>query len=240
MSPCCTPQANLRGTDKFFSRQAKRYLKQFRKRGLAKEQRYLLEGILSTTIEGKAILEIGCGIGALHLTLLKQGGLSAVGIDISEGMLEAAGQLSRESGFENRASYLNGDFAAISDKVGPASIVILDKVVCCYEDLYDLLNKSLAKCGGVYALSFPRPNAMIRMFFNLPILIGTLFRWSFRPYWHDWEKMVQRIQGAGFKQVYKRDTMVWTVRVFEFETRKEELGGREGGTLLQYRRTSPM
>jgi magnesium-protoporphyrin O-methyltransferase len=214
MPSCCAPRTSPEGTDKFFSKQTKRYLKNFHKRGLAKEQRYLLEGIRPESISGKTVLEIGCGIGALHLTLLKHGGASAVGIDISEGMLQAATQLSREFGFENRVSYINGDFAAMDEQIASADVVLVDKVVCCYRDLDDLLTKSISKCTGVYALSFPRPNALVRIYFTLPIMIGTLLKWSFRPWWHDWEKMVQKIQDAGFRQVYKRDTLVWTVRVF--------------------------
>lgn len=215
LSSCCPPSTNLEGTGTFFSNQARRYLKKFHKRGLAKEQRYLVEGIQSASMKGGTILEIGCGIGALHLTLLKQGPGSAVGIDISDGMLQAARQLSRNFGIENRTTYLDGDFARIEKEVAPADVVILDKVVCCYEDLDDLLRKSLAKCGSVFALSFPRPNTFIKIFFNVPIIIGTILRWSFHPWWHDWEKMVQRIQEAGFKQVYKRDTVMWSVSVFE-------------------------
>lgn len=209
---CC--QQPLHGTNRFFSKNAGSYLKKFRKRGLAKEQRLLLEGIVSSDIGGMSILEIGCGVGGLHLTLLRWGAASAVGVDIAEGMLEGARTLSREFGFEERTRYLLGDFVRLEKTVASADITLLDKVVCCYEDLETLLGTSLAKTGKVYALSFPRSNLMMRLLISFGIAAGKLLRWSFHPYWHDWQALTESIQAAGFRQTYRRATFFWDVRVF--------------------------
>src|ERR1041385_7221784 len=114
MPSCCSSCTSVQGTDKFFSNQSKRYLKKFRKRGLAKEQTFLVEGIELSSIAGKSILEIGCGVGGLHLTMLRHGADSAVGIDISEGMLEGAKQLSSELGLNERTAYHLGDFVQMN------------------------------------------------------------------------------------------------------------------------------
>ena len=210
---CC--QRTIQGTDKFFSKTSRRYMKNFRKKGLAKEQTYLAEGITSADIQNKTILEIGCGVGGLHITLLKQGARIAVGIDIAQGMLDGAKALSKELGMETRTEYILGDFVQLNGKITQADITILDKVVCCYEDVNTLLDKSLAKTRNIYALSFPKSNTFNKLFFAIPITLGKLLRWSFHPYWHDWGAIVNRIQAAGFKQTYKNATFVWDVRVFE-------------------------
>ena len=112
MTGCCTPSPGTEGTNKFFSKQATRYMKKFRKKGLAKEQRYLIEGILSAGISGTSVLEIGCGVGGVHLTLLNHGASSATGIDIAEGMLNGAKELAREMNLGDRAKlFLAGRLA---------------------------------------------------------------------------------------------------------------------------------
>src|ERR1051325_7226674 len=63
MNSCCT-SSSLPGTNKFFSKSSKRYLKQFRKRGLAKEQRLLLEGFPRYRMRHRrsALLSVGTGL----------------------------------------------------------------------------------------------------------------------------------------------------------------------------------
>ncbi len=215
MSCNCFDNSAQAGTNKFFSKFSKKYLKQFRKRGLAKEQRYLAEGIALYPIKGTSLLEIGCGVGGLHLTLLKQGAVSATGIDISEGMLQGAKQLAQEMGFDKQTTYILGDFVQTNSEISEADITILDKVVCCYENVDELLETSLAKTRKIYALSFPRPTLFIKTMFHVPIVLGKLLKWSFHPYWHEWHQILQTIEQNGFTQTFHKHTFVWDVRVFE-------------------------
>lgn len=213
MNSCCSTSP-LPGTSKFFSDSSKKYLKRFKRRGLAKEQGYLLEGMTQSSVAGKSILEIGCGVGGLHLSILQQGAAKATGIDLSDEMLDAAKKLSAELGLAGRTTYLLGDFAAMNGEAPASDIVILDKVVCCYENMDGLLRKSLRKTGATYAISFPRPWALSRMMVGALILRSKILRMTFRPFWHDWDRMVGAIRSEGFSEVYSRDTLVWAVRVF--------------------------
>ncbi len=201
------------GTGRFFSRQSARYVKKFRKKGLAKEQRLLFHGITTEPVDGKSILDIGCGVGGLHISLLEKGASSASGVDMSEGMLSAARGLARERGLDGRTRYLQGDVALLADSVPPADIVLLDKVVCCYEDLPGLLDASLRKCREVFALSFPRNHQAF--FFRSAMILGRLFRCSFHPYWHDWGAMLDLIRQRGGREIYRGSTLAWSVRVFD-------------------------
>ncbi len=175
---------------------------------------YLVEGITSSNVHNKSILEIGCGVGGLHITLLKEGAGSAVGIDIAQGMLDGAKVLAKELGMETRTKYILGDFAQLNGEIEDADITILDKVVCCYEDVNTLLDKSLAKTRSTYALSFPKSSFLIKLFFGFHITVAKLLHWKFRPHWHDWDAVVKRIESAGFKQMYQNATFFWDVRVF--------------------------
>lgn len=215
MSCHCVVSDCILGTDRFFTKFSKKYLKRYRRRGLAKEQKYLIEGITMTDIAGKSILDIGCGIGGIHLEMLKHGASMAVGVEISQGMIEAAKQLSKEMGFDSKTRHLHGDFLEMDENIPRADITILDKVICCYENVDELITKSAQKTQSIYGLSFPRPHWMIKFIFNLPILAGKILRWKFRPYWHDWIAVLAMIQKLGFTQRYNRNTFLWSVYIFE-------------------------
>jgi magnesium-protoporphyrin O-methyltransferase len=213
----CTPSPPASGLGRFFSKNSKRYLKTYRRKGLAKEQRLLIDGITSTAPGGKTVLDIGCGIGALHISLLSAGAASAVGVDAAEGMIEHARILAAEEGVDDRTAYHVGDFVGLQPSLSAADITILDKVVCCYERVDELVGLSLDKTRSVYALTFPRPHILVRCIISIPIIVGTILRWSFRPYWHDWQEMLGLIERSGFRECYAGETMMWSVKVFRRE-----------------------
>ena len=200
---------------KFFSKNSKKYLRTYKRKGLAREQRMLVEGITSKPLIGKTLLEIGCGVGGLHLALLKCGAASAVGIDAAEGMIEKAKILARDESLEGSTQYLLGDFVALQPAVAAADVTILDKVVCCYENAGELVAKSLEKTRSVYALSFPKPHFLVKWSFVVPIIAAKMFRWSFHPYWHDWQKLLDSIEQRGFQKRYENSTLMWSICVFE-------------------------
>ena len=215
MNCCRTANETFTGTDSFFTKLSRRHLKKFRRKGLANEQRMLREGIGSVGISEASILEIGSGIGALHLTLLQDGASRATGIDIAEGMIATSRMLSQELKLGDRVTYHQGDFLRCSSEMQMADIILLDKVVCCYEDVDTLVEKSLALSDRIYAVSMPRSRWWLKMLISIPVILGTTFRWSFHPYWHDWNRIQLRIQSSGFIQRYSNHTMLWEVCVYE-------------------------
>ena len=215
MSSCCNSPQSYSGTNIFFSKWSQSYAKKFRKGKLEKVQRYLVHGIMRDPISGRRILDIGCGVGSLHLTLLKEGAGKSVGIEMAEGMLDEAKQFAANLGHSDRVEYHLGDFVQLADTLSEADITILDKVVCCYEDLDVLIDKSTRKTRKIYALSHPKENLMMEVAFKTQILLAKIFKWSFRPYWHDWPRMKSMILARGFDLVYKGSTVAWQVLVFK-------------------------
>lgn len=207
---CCT----LEGTAKFFNPQARRLEKQFKKKGLRKEQRYLAEGIRQSGMREAEILEIGCGVGGLHLSLLKDGAAKATGFDISERMIATARKLSAEMGLQERTQYRHGDFVAMHDESPAADVTILDKVICCYEDVSELIARSTAKTRRIYAVSYPRQNPFVRLVFKSTKFFLKLFRQAFHPFYHEPEQIQNWIGDSGFEKVYEKETLVWLVQVF--------------------------
>ncbi len=211
---CCQSQL-CDGTNRFFSRWSKRYAKDFRKKGPDKIQKMILKGIGSRGSSSRHVLDIGCGVGSLHLTLLKQGAKRATGIEVSAGMLEEARKLSAEHDLSEKIEYVEGDFVQVAERIDKSDITVLDKVVCCYDNPDALLRASIEKSSGIYAMSHPREHLLIKLTFKIQIFFHRLFRASFHPYWHDWGALRRKILSSGFVLRYEDANFVWRVLVFE-------------------------
>jgi 2-polyprenyl-3-methyl-5-hydroxy-6-metoxy-1,4-benzoquinol methylase len=63
-------------------------------------------------IEGKTVLDVGCGPGHYSIALARSGALSVCGIDFAKAMVGLAGSKARAAGVDDRCSFLQGDFLA--------------------------------------------------------------------------------------------------------------------------------
>lgn len=215
MANCCVHPADTGPTGKFFSKRSCSYARSFSKGKIERIQRYLIGEIQKESLRGKTLLDIGCGVGTLHLTLLQQGAVSAVGIDMSEQMLSHARSFAQKFGVESQVSYRPGDFMAIADSVDSADITMLDKVICCYEDLEGLINASADKTKFLYAVTFPANNLLTKLIFKAEIAIAKLFRTGFRPYWHTWSRVPQLLAQRGFVPVSSTSQLTWQAALFK-------------------------
>jgi SAM-dependent methyltransferase len=159
MSCCSIPCTD---TSRFFSRLTRLYRWRFCLFGFEKSQRHLIDGIRHTGVEGKTLLEIGCGAGHLQRALLQAGAHHGVGVDLSARLIGEARLEAQRTGLAARTDYRQGDFVDLADEIEPADIVVLDKVVCCYPDAERLLTTALDRSQRVLALTYPRDRAATR------------------------------------------------------------------------------
>jgi 2-polyprenyl-3-methyl-5-hydroxy-6-metoxy-1,4-benzoquinol methylase len=215
MDSCCRAGADCSGTSAFFSRWSGSYAKRFRKGKLDRIQKYLVEGIKREPLRGCSVLDIGCGVGPVHLTLLKEGAGRSLGVDLSDAMLKQAKQFAHTSGLAEHIEYLVGDFVQLSSSIPESDITVLDKVVCCYEDLDELILKSTGKTKATFALTHPKENLLTKGLFKGHEALAKLLRWDFHPFWHDWAGMKARILSQGFTLRYEHSTLTWHALVFQ-------------------------
>ena len=78
--------------NQFNSREAAKKLGDYHKNGPAGTTRLLIEALKEAGVEGRTLLDIGGGIGAIQTELLKAGAQSAVSVDASTAYIEAAQQ----------------------------------------------------------------------------------------------------------------------------------------------------
>ncbi|MCS6847042.1 MAG: class I SAM-dependent methyltransferase [Anaerolineae bacterium] len=154
----CCAGSNCRAFESVFDASyAEDDLEEYRAHGPAKSTRALLQAIQDATpVAGATLLDIGGGVGAVHHELLKAGARSAVDVDGSSAFLAAARREAERLGHADRVSYLHGDFVTLAGEIASADIVTLDRVICCYPDMPQLVGAAAARARRVLGLVFPR------------------------------------------------------------------------------------
>ena len=67
-------------------------------------------------VEGRSVLDIGCGPGHYSVALAKRGAASVVGVDFAPSMIELATQLAQQTGVADRCQFEQKDFMAFSSE----------------------------------------------------------------------------------------------------------------------------
>jgi SAM-dependent methyltransferase len=119
-------------------------------------QRYVHTLAALDKLQGKRILDVGCGSGRYAVELAK-GGATVVGVDFSEEMLKMSRERAREAGVEDRTQFIAADFAEWgrnSTEQFDASFAmgVFDYI----EDAAGFLKTMAARSNEVIA-SFPSP-----------------------------------------------------------------------------------
>ena len=209
------PSACCPGVDEFFSqRLAYRELQTYRRRGLSRSTKKLINALLKQDITGWTLLDIGGGIGAIQHAVLDAGGTSVVGVDASKEYLRALQEEALRLGNRLRTSLYHSDFVAIADKLDTADIVTLDRVLCCYKDLESLVAASTAKVRRVYGLVYPRGSLLSRLGIFLFNASMWLTRKEFRTHFHHPDKIHSLVAAAGLSESYRANTLLWQVEVY--------------------------
>jgi hypothetical protein len=69
----------------------------------------------------------------------------AVVVDASSAYLAAASEEAARRERSSSTQFVHGDFLTVAGDLAPATVVTLDRVVCCYPAYRPLLEKSLAR-----------------------------------------------------------------------------------------------
>jgi magnesium-protoporphyrin O-methyltransferase len=156
MSFCCAAEGQ------FDHKVAERDLRRYRKRGADATTRLMLAELRRWPLQGKQLLDIGGGIGAVSAELADSGIACATLVEASPAYLEAA-RVELGSRYASRPTqYLLGDFAVIAGTLADADVVTLDRVVCCYPDAEALLQGAAARTRQLLAFTYPRDRWYVR------------------------------------------------------------------------------
>ena len=107
---CCGPVSVNGLSEQFGEGYSSGQLAGYRKNGLGVRALALVEFLQDRGLEGKTVLDIGSGIGALHMELLLAGAERATGVDASPTNIAAARTLADEMGVADRVEERPGGF----------------------------------------------------------------------------------------------------------------------------------
>ncbi len=189
-------------------------LRVYRGEGPDETTLWLLDDLKARGVQGLTLLDIGGGIGAIQHELLKSGAASAVHVDASSAYIEAAQREARRRKLKDKIEWLHGNFVDLAPDLQPSSIVTLDKVICCYDDMPALVRASARLAGRYYGIIVPRDTWWFRAAVRVMNIFQAIFRNPYRMFVHPHQKIDAIIKRAGLKRAFTRDNWMWHVAVY--------------------------
>lgn len=182
--------------------------------GLPDSTAELIEALRSQGVEGAALIDIGAGVGMVHLELLAAGAASAIDVDASSAYLAVARAEAERRGMGERVAYRHGNAVDLAPELPPADVVTLDRVICCYPDLRSLLSAAVRPRPRLIGLVHPTDSWWVRASATvLNALSGLLLRRD-NFYIHRQAEIDRVLQQAGFRRLHTGGSRVWRVAVY--------------------------
>lgn len=197
--------------DKVARHDAQRY----RRKGAGSVARRVVDLVRAHGVEGATVLEIGGGVGAIQLELLKAGAAHATNVELSPAYDAYAEELAREAGAADRVTRLLADVATDGADVGPADIVVMHRVVCCYPDYEALVGAAAARARRLLVMTYPPRNAASRFVVAAQNGFFRLARREFRTFAHPPRAVLAAAEARGLQIVARDRKRVWLIAALE-------------------------
>jgi magnesium-protoporphyrin O-methyltransferase len=212
VSDCCTPK----GYGQIFSeKNAAGEAKRYRRKGLDGTSKRIFDFIRESGIEGKTLLEVGGGIGAIEIELLKAGMARAINVELTPTYETAARGLLAEAGLTDLVERRVMDFAQSGPEVEPADVVVMNRVICCYPDMPKLAGAAADRAKGMLVISFPNRRWWTRIGLTLANFGFRVIRLQFRVFLHPPGLILAAVERRGFKTRFNQPGLLWQVVALE-------------------------
>lgn len=208
MDDCCDPKGYQAV---FSSRFARRVAKRYSKRGLSPAASRMVGFVSEHGLEGATVLEIGGGVGELHVELLRRGAARVTNLEISTSYEAEARALLERAGLTERVTRGFGDIATSPELAEPADVVVMHRVVCCYPDYQLLLSVAANHARRLLVYSHPADNVVAKAIIGSENLVRRLQRNPFRAFVHPPDAMVAAAEGDGLRTEYRHRAKDWQV-----------------------------
>ena len=161
------------------------------------------------------MLEIGGGVGALEVELLRRGADRAVNVELSPAYEAFARDLLAESGLAERVERRVGDLVEEPGLVGAADVVVMHRVVCCYPDMPALVGAAADKARKALALTYPRDAWWTRLGAAAVNLFMRLTRNEYRSFIHPPARIRGVVASHGLHATREHHGVLWQLAAFE-------------------------
>ena len=205
---CCDEDLALIGYD---GRDAASDLARWQRHGPRATTQELIDVIRAVGVEGQVVLDIGAGVGAIHVSLLEAGATAAIDVDASRVYLATARAEAERRGLAERIDYRYGDVVELATDLPAADIVTLDSVICCYPYLDALLEAALRSRPRLVGLTYPRDVWWMVAFMRLYNVAHAIARSAARYFIHRQAELDRLMNEAGFRNAYDGGSRAWRV-----------------------------
>jgi glycosyltransferase A (GT-A) superfamily protein (DUF2064 family) len=168
----------------FTASTARRDLERYRAKGIGALERRIVASVVAAGVDGRSVLEIGGGIGALQAELLEAGAATGEIVELVAAYEPYARELMAEKGLAERLSFRVADVLEDPGSASRADVVVLNRVVCCSPDGVELTSTASRLARRTLVLSYPRDRALVRLGVAAINLAQRLLGRSFRAFVH--------------------------------------------------------
>lgn len=210
---CCEMENNTFGED-----EAKANLKAYRRRGPAKQTKLILEAVRSLKLKQTSLLDIGGGIGTIHHELLKDVANQATHIDASSAYLKIATEEAKRLGHGEQVTFIHADFTDVAAELPQVDVVTLDRVVCCYPNMRELLKAASSKSRKALAMTYPREVWYTKSVIAIMNFFQRLRKDPFRVFVHPVHEMEALLKSEGLQRVVTRKLFIWEMALYQRAT----------------------
>jgi magnesium-protoporphyrin O-methyltransferase len=208
LSDCCSPK----GYQWIFSEKTARGDAQsYRRKGLDATSQLIVDYLKERGVEGRTVLEVGGGVGAIQIELLKAGATRATSVELTPTYEQVALELLREAGLEDRVERKVMDFAHSANEFAMADIVIMNRVICCYPDMPVLAGAAADHTAEVLVMSFPRRTWWTRALLSVGNLALRVARRQFQVFIHPPAQILAEAERHGLRKALDNPGRFWQV-----------------------------
>ncbi len=211
MSSCCrgAPCEEL-----FDDRVAAWYLRSYQRHGVGALERKMLGTLRPADVQGKRVLEIGGGVGAIQAELLKRGASAGEVVELVDAYRPFAEKLAAGAGVASRSTFRVADVLADNRAVEPAGVVVLNRVVCCSAEGLELVGVAAGLTNGTLLLSFPKSTALARFAQRAQHWWANFTRHQYRFYVRPGADIRAAAENVGLEFVAGGSGLVWEYQAF--------------------------
>ena len=183
--------------------------------GIKNNSRQLYNMISTLPLEGIDALDVGGGVGAITFELFKLGVRSATMVDISVQYVQLFLEEAKQQGLYNSAQGIQGDFLQCANQISPHDLLVMDKVVCCYNNYDSLVSRAGEKARRWIAYSLPADVWWVRWGHWFEQIWNRVKGDHFKTYVHPTAKIEAILLSKGFRLLEKRRWREWEYALFE-------------------------
>jgi hypothetical protein len=198
----------------FGVRHAEKDLKRYRRSGPDVTTRLLLDALKTQGLQGATLLDVGAGIGVVHHELLSAGARSAIHVDGTDANVHVAEQEATRQGHREQVIFLRGDFVDLAPEIPTADIVTLDRVICCYSNMEQLVDAWAAMARRLYGAVYPRERWLLKVWIVFENLARRIRVNPFQTSVHPIRAIDRTLERNGLRRRWVRDTFAWRVAVY--------------------------